>query len=186
MKYLLHNTLYLLFLLMITTPSAADNWQTAQNQEQQGNYADALKNYRQLLNTPAGTSSHLDDALKQSIAMLLKLNRINEADALIDNALKRHPNNADLLQQAGNVYLNLPHYGVLQAGKFVRGQWPTGDNEGFSSQQRDRIRALQLLLRAGRIAPENGQLFIDLAGALFNGQPAWKLQLLTPLDSLPD
>ncbi len=100
-----------------------------------------------------------------------------------------------LLQDAAESFLNDgEHYGFIVAGKFQRGQH-RGGGRHVGSYDRDRARALQLLVRGldrARTDPDRataGRYLLALAEAAMGDRAqtdSWRLQSLTPLDVLPD
>ena len=86
------------------------------------------------------------------------------------------------------------HFGFIVAGKFQRGQH-RGERRYVGSYERDRARALQLLVRGlDRVLTDPdraaaGRYLLALAEAAMGDRAqteSWRLQTLTPLDVLPD
>ena len=100
-----------------------------------------------------------------------------------------------LLQAAAESYLNdAQHFGFIVAGKFHRGRH-RGGGRYVGSYERDRSRALQLLVQGldrARSDPDRGaagRYLLALAQALMGDRAtndSWRLQSLTPLDVLAD
>src|SRR5262249_21158586 len=89
---------------------------------------------------------------------------------------------------------NASHFGFIIAGKFSRGQH-RGGGDVVNSAQRDRARALQLMVQAMpaiKTEPrkeEVGNYWMAMARMLLNNRgfnDAWRLGYLTNLDELPD
>ena len=125
---------------------------------------------------------------------LQPLNRAEELDDFREAVIEVHKNNWRLLQAAAANYLNDPHYGFMVAGKFYRGNKRGGGN-WVNTIERDRIRALQLMVQAMPLAkkdenhPEVGAFFLSLADILLANrrfEEAWRLQYLSDLKTLPD
>ncbi|MDA0657973.1 MAG: MG2 domain-containing protein [Planctomycetota bacterium] len=161
---------------------------------QDGNYKDAYVAHRSLVTDPQVDPQQVGNDLGQAIACLLQLGRIDEADELLEQAVQIHARNWRLLQAAAQQYLNIDHHGFLIAGKFVRGQH-RGGGRMVHAVERDRVRALQLLVAAIPSARLDDQkqevaaLYLQLAQSLLNQRghyEAWRLQYLTDLSQLPD
>ena len=95
---------------------------------------------------------------------------------------------------AAETYLSCDNYGFIIAGKFYRGQH-RGGGQAVNSLERDRVRALQLMLQgmplaAGEPAKNDvAGLYLDFARLLLANRgcdEAWRLQTLTDLGQLPD
>ncbi|HEX8916595.1 MAG TPA: MG2 domain-containing protein, partial [Humisphaera sp.] len=110
-------------------------------------------------------------------------------------AVATHAGNWRLLEGAAQQYQNVPHYGAIVAGKFVRGDRRGNDGKRVNSFERDRSRSLQLMQQAAqRVVAEGDKAeasefyfrFAEtVSGARFGGA-AWRLQYLTDLAKLPD
>src|SRR5208337_4414434 len=119
----------------------------------------------------------------------------DELDAFREAVIEVHKDNWRLLQAAAESYLNDPeHFGFIVAGEFHRGPH-RGGGRYVSVLERDRVRALQLLVqgleraRSNPDRPGAGRYLLTLAGALLSqraGGESWRLQSQTPLDALPD
>ncbi|MBN1558213.1 MAG: alpha-2-macroglobulin [Lentisphaerae bacterium] len=121
-----------------------------------------------------------------------RLHRLEETDALIEDAVAAHASDWRLLRAAAREVFNLPHYGTLIAGAFRRGPH-RGGGVYVNSFERDRVRALQLMERARTLcdAPprEQAAFLLDYASFLLGYRgtdEAWRLQILADLSTLPD
>ena len=133
--------------------------------------------------------------LGMAMQCLQRLNRVDEIDALLEDAVKVHKDNWRLLWSAAQDYMaSVPHYGFIVAGKFYRGQH-RGGGRMVNATERDRIRALQLMVQAMPLAmkdenhAEVGDYLQSLADMLLNNRgygEAWRLQYLSDLNVLPD
>ena len=114
---------------------------------QQGNYKDACDGYRALALDPKDDPTLVGRDLQQAISCLMNLRRADEVDAFREAVIEVHSGNWRLIQAAAESYLNDPeHYGFIVAGKFHRG--PHGGGGRYVSVlERDRVRALQLLVQ---------------------------------------
>jgi tetratricopeptide (TPR) repeat protein len=176
-------------------PEATNQMRVAATETmKQGNFKDALEQFQKLLLDPQDEPRLVGNDLNNAVMCLLRLNRMNETDALLENAVKVHKDNWRLLTAAARQYMNLPHQGFIIAGRFERGHH-RGGGKIVNSIERDRVRALQLMVQAMPLAikddnhAEAGQFLLELAGMLLNNRgygEAWRLQTLTDLAVLPD
>ena len=160
----------------------------------QGNFKDAYDGLRRLALDPQDDPRQVAGDLDKAVACLFRLGRIDESDALLEDAIKIHQPNWRLLLGAAQEYLRIQHYGVIVAGKFYRGFHRGGGNY-VTVSERDRVRALQLLVQAMPPALQD-QIHADVAACLLtlaetllygrSGGDAWRLQALTDLKVLPD
>ncbi len=161
----------------------------------QGNFKDAYEGYRVLALDPKTEPNRVGTDLGRAVECLWKLGRIDEIDAFREAVVAVHPGNWRLLQAAAESYLNDPqHFGFIVAGKFHRG-WHRGGGRYVGSYERDRSRALQLLVQGldrARSDPDRGaagRYLLTLSHALMGDRAenkSWRLQNLTPLDVLAD
>jgi uncharacterized protein YfaS (alpha-2-macroglobulin family) len=162
----------------------------------ENNFNDALKLYRQLALDAANNDKEVPEDLLAAIQCLNNLGLVHEADDLVEASIDSHKTNFRLLAGAANIYSGqIENGGFVIAGKFERGGH-RGGGQWASVADRDRVRALQLLLQAIALAEkddtattkEKSDLWETLSQQI--GGPrfgeAWKLQDLTDLDTLPD
>jgi len=160
-----------------------------------GNYAEALPLFVQLAENPATDGIDAGDDLRNAVNCLRQLNRFHETDALLEEVIVAHEESWQFLGTASELYRSIEHYGFLIAGEFERGHHRGGGNQ-VSSERRDRVRSIQLLLKAIELSRKDesaqptavAQLYSQLAsliGDARHGQ-AWRLQNLTDLVTLPD
>jgi uncharacterized protein YfaS (alpha-2-macroglobulin family) len=160
-----------------------------------GNYQTAYTTYRSLVLDAKPDRDRVGSALSQAILCLSHLGRLDEADAFRESAVAVHPRNWRLLQAAAESYLeDNQHLGMIVGGKFHRGQ-QRSEGQHVGSYERDRSRALQLLvqgLESAQSDPDHaaaGGYLLTLEKALLGertGSESWRLQTKTPLDVLPD
>src|SRR5208282_3356961 len=151
---------------------------------QQGNYKDAYDGYRALALDPKDDPTLVGRDLQQAILCLIRLQRGDEIDAFREAVIEVHKDNWRLLQAAAESYLNDPeHFGFIVAGEFHRGPH-RGGGRYVSVLERDRVRALQLLVqgleraRSNPDRPGAGRYLLTLAGALLSqraGGESWRL-----------
>src|SRR5262249_24361148 len=123
-----------------------------------------------------------------------QLGRTDEIDAFRDAVIAAHKDNWRLLQAAAETLLGGEHFGFIVGGAFHRSQ-NRGGGRMVASSERDRARALQLFVqgleraRADADRPGAGRYLMAFAQALLGDRSrseSWRLQTLTPLDTLPD
>ncbi len=178
--------------------SEADRRKTALRDLQNGNAKDALELFRALA-TDANTSRDaVADDLTNAVTCLQQLGLESEVDELLKASIAAHSTNWRLLERAATHYETLPHYGYIVAGEFERGRRRSGGRGGeyANSQEHDRRRALQLLEDVRRLLAvdptasdgERSEYWFHAARS-WNGSgwvPAWRLQLLTDVEELPE
>ncbi|HTN73824.1 MAG TPA: alpha-2-macroglobulin, partial [Pirellulaceae bacterium] len=166
----------------------------AQKQMDEGNFKDAYALFRENCLHEKTDPKLVGQDLTRGVQCLRNLGRTTEVDEYVESTLAAHAKNWRLLQAAADVYLTVDHYGSLVAGKFERGPH-RGDSRVVNAQERDRIRALQLLNTALPLAnqdddkPAVAQFYLSLAQQLLyyrSYNEAWRLQSLSNLTELPD
>ena len=159
--------------------------------QKEGNYKDAYDGLRKFVFAKESASRDLPKAYDAAITCLRQLNRVDEIDAFREQAVKTHPTDWRLLSAVGQSYLAVEHYGYMIGGEFHRGQHRGGGRVAHATA-RDRVRALQLFNAARKQAEsidnkaEAADVLRRLASALLYGNEAWRMQVLTDLDKLPD
>ena len=159
----------------------------------QGNVKEALDAYRSLLIDATYDGANVADYLSKSVNALQRLDRLVEADALLEATVAAHAQNWRIVAAVADAYRTLPHHGFIVAGKFERGNH-RGGGEYAMVDARDRVRALQLYVAAmpaaaaDPSADERCNFYHRLADALITHQfrQAWRLQALSDLSKLPD
>ena len=161
----------------------------------QGNYKDAYEGYRKLALDAKDQPTKVGTDLTRAIRCLEHLGRVDEIDAFREAVIAVHQSNWRLLHAAAETCLDTQQdEGFLVAGKFYRGK-PPGPGQYVSAVDRDRARALQLLVQGmdrARKASDRGAAglyFVTLARAILGNRgesESWRLQTLTPIDVLPD
>ena len=179
-----------------STPAAGGATERARLQRvyNDGNFKDAYDSFRKLVldknDDPALVGADLNNAL----SALRQLGRLNELDELRESAVATHPKNWRLLMEAADSYVKFDHFGFIIAGKFAR-RAHRGGGQPANSWERDRVRALQLMVQAMPQLEAAGQpreaarFWWKMAEMLFSlrGEDQWwRLERLTNLDVLPD
>ncbi len=166
---------------------------------ERGLWRDALTFYQEKLMPLSDEGSGSD--LERATEALGRLNAWGEIDSLVENAVAAHAQNAMLLASAAQVYQQAPHSGTIVGGEFSRTRGYGGrgfrgveDDSTASSGQsvmtawRDRVRSLQLLQQAVTVPSSDAVALLawrGMADAVIHNE-AWKLQTLTPLETLPE
>ncbi len=178
---------------------AADS-QQARKLMEDGNYQEALAQFRQLTLEDARAETAEPERLVENYRGALQcyqqLGRLNEIDAYREEAVERHADSYRLLMEAAQSYVDVQHYGYMIAGKFERGDH-RGGGQVVHATARDRVRSMQLFRQALNLVEQDGEaqksehartLISNFANAVMYGgaYEAWRLQTLTNLDELPD
>ena len=175
-------------------PTTTANRAALKKQLEAGNFKDAYEGFRQLALDPADDPRKVGDDLTQAATALQQLGRIDELDDLREAVIRTHAKNWRLLWSAAETYLAFDNYGFIIAGKFYRGQH-RGGGQAVNSFERDRVRALQLMVQAMPLAAADrahddvASFYLDIARLLLANRgydEAWRLQTLTAIGELPD
>lgn len=167
--------------------------QKAEALQKEGNWKDALAIYEELLADENDDRSGQD--LAAAVLSLQALNQQSSRDELVESTLEARPDNWRVLYQAGMIYQGGPSWGRMLDGEFQRGQ-NNGGGSWVDASERDRVRAMQLYLKAlakgeetmnagERVSVLNG-LISALTRNRTHGSNLWSLAIKTPLDVLPD
>ncbi|MCE9520292.1 MAG: hypothetical protein K8R87_12165, partial [Verrucomicrobia bacterium] len=166
----------------------------AQKLVEQGNHAESLALYKTLLQRDDHQGQKLAIDLNSAKDCLTNLNRWEDLDALVDDAVQHHPDDWQLLKMAGQIYiLSGQHYGHVQNNTFHRGQ-AESSGRWVNCFLQDRARGLGFVQRALKKmlatpdvpASERGRFFNDCATFFINGVDATTLLTLTDLETPPD
>src|SRR4051794_19725623 len=114
---------------------------------QAGNYKDAYEGLRKRALDPADDPKQVSGDLTTAVQCLQQLGRTDEVDDFREGVIAAHKGNWRLLETAAQTYAQGEHFGFIIAGKFHRGGH-RGGGRMVNSQQRDRVRALQLMQQA--------------------------------------
>ncbi len=159
-----------------------------------GNVKDAYDMLRRWLLSPNVNTAKIEQTLSTAVQSLRQLNRVDEIDSLLADTAAAHPTSWQTLIAVANQYAAIEHYGYMIGGQFHRGQH-RGEGRVVHATARDRVRALQLYLRAYNLAknqPNKAEAAGVLAGfshvLLYGGDASqyWRLQSLTNLVVLPE
>lgn len=165
---------------------ALDEGASPEALQREGHFAEAYAAYTNVLLAGEGEPSFVGEA----VACLRRVNRVAEADDLLEAVAVRYVDDWRMLASVAESYLALPHQGNMIDGAYVRGEM-YGRGRAVNSALRDRTRALQLLDEArGRMrqdderSAETSELLRQYA-AVVKRVPVWRLQVLTDLSELP-
>ncbi len=159
-----------------------------------GNFNDAYQAYRRLSLDPEDDADQVAEDLSRGTQCLQRLNRVAEIDAFREAVIETHSDNWRLLAGAAQNYMNVPHHGFMVAGKFERGN-KRGGGEMVRADERDRVRALQLMVQAMPLALEDddrasaASFMLSMSRMFLSNRgynEAWRLQYLTDINELPD
>lgn len=151
-----------------------------------GLWKDVVTFYENKLSPVSDEKSGED--LSKAVGALNRLNEWAKFDDLVEKAVTSHSGNSQVLQAAAESYQSVPQNGSIIGGKFERG-WSRSGGVYVNTQNRDRVRSMQLLLESLKHTDDNevkGNGWSKLASTLLQQSNEWKLQLLTPLDQLPE
>ncbi|MGE0379090.1 MAG: hypothetical protein AB7Q45_27115, partial [Planctomycetaceae bacterium] len=139
--------------LMADDPNSQQLRTQARENQQQGNYRDAYDSFRALTLDPENSGELLADDYQRAVGCLEQLQRHHEIDDYREEVVALHGDDWRLLRQAALTLMHGVHYGFIVAGEFERGN-QRGGGEWAQSEERDRVRALQLLEQARPLAEE--------------------------------
>ena len=175
---------------------AGDRRTAALAAQQKGNWKDAYESgFAVLAVDPADDAKLVCDDLTNGIQCLQNLGRSDEIDDFREKTIAAHAADWRLLDTAAKSYVDGEGYGFIVAGKFYRGGRRGGDGKQVSTFERDRIRAMQLLVQAMPLLANEpdktaaGGFYFDCADILLDnrlGDGGWRLQYLSDLTKLPD
>lgn len=178
--------------LYSSQPGADAMREAANKQFKAGNFKEAYESLRPLLLDPKGSAEHVTADLSTAVQCLNALGRTPEFDALIEEVIAARKDQWQALVAAAQQYQQADHYGQIVAGEFRRSDRRGGGRQ-VNAFERDRTRALQLLVQAMPLVDQNadenakGEFYLQMARAFnfFQGG-SWQLQSLTDLETLPD
>lgn len=198
MNSLVRSTALVIACLIGFTPLMAIEPQTAFDQAaklaKDNNYREAANAFEAILERQDVDGHLLAESLRQVVDSLANLGEPVEAEQIIESTVTKHAKQWLVLEQAAQSLASLDREGRWLNNQFVRG----GDSGLYrSAEERDRVRALQLLLAARKAMPadaakaDRGRLLASLIDAWGNdlsseGRSASQLLQLTDVTTLPD
>lgn len=180
--------------IMAEDKPTPESRQKAQRALQEGNFLDAWQQFRALALHPEADRLLVGADVAAAVQAAQQLGTVDDIDEFLEEVVQTHAGNWRLLKAVAETYLNLDHNGFEIAGKFQRGGH-RGGGKWLNSQQRDRVRGLQLMQQGLPLALQDddkaavAEFFLTFARLLSNGQgglEAWRLQTKTDLSVLPD
>ena len=174
----------------------ADLRAKAEKERKDGNYRDAFELYRKLCLDRRNDPKLVGQDLNVAISCLQRINRVHEIDAFREKVIEVHKDNWRFLWAAAQNRLQYPHYGFMIAGEFHRGHH-RGGGQYVNAWERDRVRALQLMSRAVKVAARDRKkeaheiasyylAFSDMILRYRGYNQSWRLGYRTDLSELPD
>ena len=183
------------FALMAADPPLPDARSAAKREFDAGNWRDAFEAYQRLSLDERNEGPALAADFGQGMQSLQQLQQFGEIDDFRNDVLEVHSDDWRLLVAVAQSLQNGPQYGFLVGGEFVRGP-QRGGGSHVTTQERDRVRALQLmdqarlLIEKSDASPaEQSNFYRQLSSKVLwsrSGSEAWRLQDLTNLNELPD
>jgi alpha-2-macroglobulin len=185
----------LAYALAREAPPMTGSRSDAQKAYNDRNYKDAYETFRRLaLDSETKEPTQVGNDLNSAVACLQQLNRTSEIDEFRETVIDAQAKNWRALLAAAQSYVNVDHHGFMIAGEFQRGRH-RGGGQVVNATQRDRVRAMQLMVDALPMALEDdnrwdvAEFLVQFANILLNNRgygEAWRLQYLTDLETLPD
>lgn len=158
-----------------------------------GNYREAYEIYRKLALRPDTADARRAEYFSNAVANLLEARLYADYDAFAGEVARSAAGQPLTMRAiaASLVSRQLPDYGQTAGGVFTRG--PTRGGIVYCGE-RDRVRALQLLLGAKPMFEplgnaERAEFFLTLAGVLGHNRDngySWQFQNLTETERLPE
>ena len=197
MKRFAHIALILAAGFAIVAPASADektDRTNASKLSKQGNYKEAYEAASKLALNAKSDPKLVGNDMNLAVSSLQRLNRRSEIDVFREKVIKVHAKNWRLLHTAANSYLQATHYGYIVSGEYHRGHH-RGGGQYTNSYERDRVRALQLMVQAIPLTKNDGdhsavgRFYMALSDMMMGNRGyagAWRLQYKTDLTKLPD
>ncbi len=189
----------------VGSDDAAQRREKAHQAFKDGNFRDAYDALRGLLLDKTVVPAASDPAnsdLNEAVVSLQRLNREDEIDELLESAVKTHqgdPTRWWFLWDVASQYHQITYQGFIVAGKFSRGLHRGNDGRYVFTLDRDRVRALQLMVQALPNARRDNdhakvaEYLRAMARMWTTGRSwdreqveSWRLQAKTDLSVLPD
>ena len=154
-----------------------------------GNYKEAYEFYVKIATDPKAGGQPLVSDLSVLYQCIQRMRYYSQWENLIEKVVAAQSNDWRVLQAVAGQYRSAPKRGIIIDNKFQRApQRMSGAVR--NSQERDRIRSLQLLNQAMPLALQDSnkndvsKFLVQFAQAWQNYQGAWRMQALTNLDEL--
>lgn len=180
----------------VIAEDAGSKLKAAKALRKQGNYKEALKAFRDLNKDAEVPSKTAVDAVNGAVQSAQNLGQLKLLDAILEEAVKAHPKDWQVLKRVAWHYRSTTHYGYIVSGEFQRGWMRRGGATYADCWDHDRVRSLQLLEQATALAEaakadadSRALLALEFASALQTGRGGsamFRLQALTDLSELPE
>ncbi|MEQ1907124.1 MAG: hypothetical protein ABL888_23265, partial [Pirellulaceae bacterium] len=160
----------------------------------EGNYRDSLAMYLKVIRNKDAKDVELAEDWNYVVQNLQHLQQVQEFDVLLEEFHELHLNKPRFQKRLAMSLLNIEHFGFTTAGKFYRGS-ARGGGVWTSAQDRDRVRAMQIMQRAEKAVNDSddknlmAEYYWELSQLVSFDRmygETWKLQELTDLATLPD
>lgn len=185
------------FLLLLLGLCSLKGKEGAVQLYQEGNYAESLELCLQQLANPETPTATVLQIFPLAIRNLNQLRREHEFDALCARVLATYPQRWEIYPLLARALLDSSHYGGVADGVFWRGHNRRQQGRYVTTQNRDRLQALQWLARgrelleasASATPNERGSFYLAYGRALLddgNAEDSWRLLHLTDWSVLPD
>ncbi len=182
--------------LLVSWPTLAglpEDRVAAQKLMKDGNFKEAFAAFRKLTSQPRTDDPGLVcEDLQAGVACLQRLGELRRFDGFVEAAVKAQAKNWRLLETVAQQYQRIQHTGFIVGGEFQRGPH-RGGGEMANVQERDRIRALQLMQAAARLADRDpirsmvAEFYLRYADLYLRyGGRSWLMQTLTDTGTLPE
>ncbi|MCK5843608.1 MAG: hypothetical protein KAG97_02800, partial [Victivallales bacterium] len=168
---------------------------TADKLNSEGNYKEAYELYAKIAVSKRFPAKQSARALEMATAELRRLNKVKNIDPLIEKTVKSRSDDRPVLFAAAKLKMSVEHFGYLIGGDFQRG-WHRGGGKMVNSYSRDRVKALRLFKRSAELAMSSGAsptehyaILNRFAAVILYDRgynEAWRLQILTNLEKLPE
>ncbi|MCX5659784.1 MAG: MG2 domain-containing protein [Planctomycetota bacterium] len=176
------------------SPPAAGTRADGQKRWNESNFKEAYAIFSRLALDPKTDPEEAADDLFDAVNGLNALGQITQVDDLLEKAIAAHAGNWRVLARASQIQQTVPHQGFIVSGKFIRGYNSDKTGKPVFTEERDRVRALQLLVQAMPLVDkakpdEAGPFYYMLAQFFVSGRGpggAWQLVDATDLTNLPD
>ncbi|MDD5699139.1 MAG: MG2 domain-containing protein [Victivallaceae bacterium] len=178
--------------LILGSVAAAENRQTLEDRAnaefENNNCKDAFYLYKKILLNYRGTP----ELYLKATASLQKAELEAEFDGFFAAVAAKYGREPAMAVALAQSKMQLPDYGYIIAGQFVRGSHRGGGEQVWSSE-RDRVEALRLLTGVLEHLPKDGvqagkfyRVLSEVISWERQYDRAWKLQYWTDLNQLPD
>ena len=149
-----------------------------------GNWKEAYAAYSRLTLDKEADAVKVVEYFNRSLESQRRLGNVEDIDAFREEAIGLHAKGWRLLQAAAVSYATGEHQGYIVGGKFNRGYARHGRVKYVNAYERDRVRAMQLMVQAMEATAGEtdkaavGQFYLDFAAMLLGNRgydESWRL-----------